>query len=134
MTTESTFDTWAIVELFGHSKIAGKVTEQQIAGGTFLRVDVPELDGADGEHPTAGFTRFYGAGAIYSITPVDEDLARRAAEALRPRPVTVYGLVLPERQLPSVLGPCAEAQDSVPQDQGPAPDVGSDWDDEEWEE
>ncbi len=95
MTDEKTFDTWAIVELFGHSKLAGRVTEQSIAGGTFLRVDVPELAGRP------GFTRFYGAGAIYSLTPVDEALARRVAQALSPRPVTVYGVVLPERQLPS---------------------------------
>jgi hypothetical protein len=107
MTTDKTFDTWAIVELFGHSKIAGRVTEQQVAGGTFLRVDVPELDGQ------AGFTRFYGASAIYSITPVNEDLARRAAEALCPKPVTVYGVALAERQLPA------------PEDEG------EDWD--EWE-
>jgi hypothetical protein len=94
-TTGQAFDAWAIVELFGHSKIAGRVTEQQIAGGAFLRVDVPDLDGRP------GFTRFYGAGAIYSITPVDEAIARRAAGALNPRPVTVYGAVLPERQLPA---------------------------------
>lgn len=35
---------WAIVELFGHSKIAGEISEQTIAGGPFLRVDVPETE------------------------------------------------------------------------------------------
>ena len=29
------FEAFAIVELFGHTRIAGKVTEQTIAGGTF---------------------------------------------------------------------------------------------------
>lgn len=48
------FESWAIVELFGHQKIAGRVAEQQIAGTVMLRVDVPEADGQ------AGFTRFYG--------------------------------------------------------------------------
>lgn len=91
----ATFDTWAIVELFGHSKIAGRVTEQQIAGSTFLRVDVPDREGQP------GFTRFYGANAIYALTPVDEEIARRAAEAISPKPVTVWGVVLPERQLPA---------------------------------
>ncbi|MGD9100039.1 MAG: acetyltransferase [Anaerolineae bacterium] len=91
--TDKTLDTWAIVELFGHSKIAGRVTEQQIAGGAFLRVDVPGVDGQQ------EFTRFYGAGAIYSITPVSEEMARRTVEVINPRPVTVYGVVLPERQL-----------------------------------
>jgi len=87
---EKGFDTWAIVELFGHSKIAGRVTEQQIAGGMFLRVDVPG---------DPGFTRFYGASAIYSMTPVDEAVARRASEVIAPKPVTVWGVVVPERQL-----------------------------------
>jgi hypothetical protein len=96
--TEKAFDSWAIVELFGHSKIAGRVTEQQIAGGTFLRVDVPAVNGQK------GFTRFYGASAVYSITPVEEGIARRVAEALSPRPVTVWGVVLPERQLPGPDG------------------------------
>lgn len=87
------FETWAIVELFGHTKIAGKVAEQQIAGGTFLRVDVPDLEG----RPC--FTRFYGASAIYSITPTTRLIAQRAADAMQVQPFTVYGIVLPERQL-----------------------------------
>ena len=88
-----TFESWAIVELFGHSRIAGKVSEQVIAGDTFLRVDVPEVDGE------AEFTRFYGASAIYSITPTTEGVARQAVAVLQARPVTIYGVVLPERQL-----------------------------------
>jgi hypothetical protein len=116
--TEKTFDSWAIVELFGHSKIAGRVTEQQIAGGTFLRVDVPDLDGQ------AAFTRFYGAGAIYSITPLDEAMARRVAGALSPRPVTVYGVALPERGLPPPEGEDRQEWD----------DDDEDYDDEEWDD
>lgn len=92
--TTETFDVWAVVELFGHGQIAGRVTEQQIAGDTFLRVDVPALDDQQ------GFTRFYGPKAIYSITPMSEELARRAARALRPKPMVVHGVILPERQLP----------------------------------
>jgi len=90
-----TFEIWAIVELFGHAQIAGRVTEQPIAGGTFLRVDVP---GTGGQEP---FTRFYGASAIYSITPVAEEVARRAVNVLEKRPITVWGVVLPERELPA---------------------------------
>lgn len=59
---------WALVELFGHQRIAGRVTEATIAGGTFLRVDVPD-----------GATRFFGAAAIYSISPVSEEVARMIA-------------------------------------------------------
>jgi hypothetical protein len=32
----------------------------------------------------------FGAGAIYSITPVDEEIGRAAAGQLQERPVTVY--------------------------------------------
>ena len=59
-------ETWAIVELFGHQKIAGHISEANVAGTTMLRVDVPEVDGQ------AAFTRLYGGSAIYSITPTDE--------------------------------------------------------------
>lgn len=83
---------WAIVELFGHQQIAGEISEQTIAGGSFLRVDVP---GSEGEE---GFTRFFGASAVYSITPVMEEVGRAATARLAVRPVTVWGLNL--RQLP----------------------------------
>jgi len=87
-------ETWAIVELFGHSQIAGLISEEEVAGAMFLRVDVPAV--TEGREP---FTRYFGNGAIYSITPVAEEIARRAVEALRPRPVTVWGVVGPERQI-----------------------------------
>ena len=90
MTTENTFDTFAIVELFGHARIAGRVSEQVIAGQGFVRVDVP----ANAEYPA--FTRMFGPGAIYSITPVTEEIANAAAERMRERPVTVYIPALPD--------------------------------------
>ena len=40
---EKAFEQWAIVEIFGHQRIAGKVTEQTIGGCSFVRVDVPAL-------------------------------------------------------------------------------------------
>lgn len=87
--SENTFDTFAIVELFGHARIAGRVSEQVIAGQGFVRVDVP----ANEQYPA--FTRMYGTGAIYSITPVDESIARAAAAGMRERPVMVYIPALP---------------------------------------
>jgi hypothetical protein len=91
------FETWAIVDLFGHQQIAGKASEEVIAGGSFLRVDVPETTAAE------AFTRFFGAGAIYSITPVAEEIARRAAEQVRREPITVW---MPDfhRALPAGVG------------------------------
>jgi len=80
------FDLWCVVELFGHSQIAGKCTEQNIAGTNMLRVDVPETD----SHPP--FTKLYGASAIYAINPVDEQTARTKAAQLNVAPIQVYNL------------------------------------------
>ncbi len=78
------FDSWAIVEIMGHSKLAGRVTEQAIGGSSFVRVDIPEREG----HPA--FTKLFGNAAIFSITPVTEDLARKAAAHCDSEPVSVY--------------------------------------------
>lgn len=82
--TNNKWESWAIVELFGHTQIAGLVTEATIGGCSFVRVDVPEINGQP------AFTKFYGNGAIYSMTPVGETEARMALEHIMPKPVSVY--------------------------------------------
>lgn len=64
------FDQWCVVELMGHQRIAGRVTEETLFGTALMRVDVPETSKG------AGFTKFYGSTAIYCVTPVDEAIAR----------------------------------------------------------
>lgn len=78
------FDLWAVVELFGHTKIAGKCTEQNIAGTNMLRVDVPETT----QQPA--FTRFFGSSAIYAINPVDENTCRYYAERFEQKPIQAW--------------------------------------------
>lgn len=92
------FESWAIIELFGHNKIAGLVTEQTFGGSSLLRVDVPEVDA---DHPA--FTKFFGIGAIYGMTPTTETNARAAAAQMRVRPFTLYILPEPPRQLARVM-------------------------------
>lgn len=41
--TKTTFEGWAIVELFGHNQIAGHITDAAQFGTSMMRVDVPEL-------------------------------------------------------------------------------------------
>ena len=85
-TEKKTFDEWALVELFGHARIVGRVTEATLAGGTFIRVDVPDKDG------NAVFTRFFGPGAIYSMSPISRDMAISLAAQQNAEPVKRYEL------------------------------------------
>lgn len=82
-------NTWAIVELMGHNRIAGLVSEAELGGTVFLRIDVPEVENI------AGFTKFYGTSAVYAITPTDEDTAREAVKHFRQRPIETW--ILPDR-------------------------------------
>lgn len=82
--SEEKFDLWCMVELFGHNKIAGKCTEQNIAGVNMLRVDVPETD----KQPA--FTKFYNGTSIYAINPITEEVAKDIANKLSNAPITVY--------------------------------------------
>lgn len=83
METEK-FDLHCIVELFGHNRIAGRCTEQNVAGTNMLRVDVPETK------KNKAFTRILSAGAIYAINPVSEDIAKAVAETLNVAPITPW--------------------------------------------
>ena len=78
------FETWALVELFGHSQLAGKVSEQTIAGQSFLRIDIPATK------KVPAFTKYHLPNAIYGITPVNEDYAARMAERIEAQPVNDY--------------------------------------------
>ena len=80
-----TFQEWAILELMGHRKLAGLVSEATIAGGAFIRIDVP---GAKGN----AATQFYSPASVYCITPVSEELARQTAQSYQPAPVSRYEL------------------------------------------
>jgi hypothetical protein len=78
------FEHWALVELFGHQRIAGKVTEAEIGGGKFIRVDVPAIGT---QQPV---TKFYGPAAIYGITPVTEETALALAKRIDSAPVPAW--------------------------------------------
>ena len=84
MDEQTQFNSWALVELFGHQRIAGLVSEQQIAGAGFVRVDVPAVNGIP------AYTKLYYPSAIYGITPCGEQEARRAAEYMHERPIQPY--------------------------------------------
>ena len=77
-------DVWAIVEIMGHDRYAGRVSEFTRFGPPLTRVEVP---GEDGQ---IKWEKYFGPGAIYAITPVDEATARLEALRCSPTPITVY--------------------------------------------
>lgn len=78
------FDHWAVVELFGHTQIAGRVSETTVGGCPFVRVDVPATDSQP------AFTRLLGNGAIYSMTICEKEVVYEALKHYRPRPVSSF--------------------------------------------
>ena len=85
-------ETYAIVELFGHKTIAGRVTKST---GLFplLRIDVPATSAAP------EYTVEYGAAAIYGITYVSVEVAKATAESLKVKPINVYNPELVTREM-----------------------------------
>ena len=73
---------WAVVEIFGHRRHAGRCREEERFGAKMLRVDVPTLDyppDTQGNEPvvTGWISHFYGGGSLFSYTPTDEASALR---------------------------------------------------------
>lgn len=79
------FEAWGIVELMGHQRAAGRLTEEQIAGSNLLRVDVP----TDAHNFR---TVYYGASAIYALHVTGEEEARKMAARTGARPPFAYEL------------------------------------------
>ena len=86
-TPEDKFSEWVIADLFGHTQVAGQLSEITIAGDAMLRLDVPAV--VEGQQP---YTVLYGTRAFYSIRLVDEAVARAYLLRSRPEPVARYML------------------------------------------
>lgn len=81
-----TFRSWGLLELMGHLRVAGELSEQTIGGCSFMRVDVPQVG------DIAPHTRYFAPGSIYGMTPMGEATARKLANYLRSTPVNAYEL------------------------------------------
>jgi len=84
---EAKFEEWAVLELMGHRRLAGLVTDAVIGGGAFLRIDIPGKDGRQ-------TTQYYSPQSVYCITPTTEEIARAVAAQNEPAPV--YRWELPQ--------------------------------------
>lgn len=80
---ESQKEFFAIIGLFGHQKIAGKISEQVI-GAPMIRIDVPDTDASP------AFTRFVNPTAVYDINPVTEEVAKAYANRLNVKPIEAW--------------------------------------------
>ena len=86
MESTEKFECWGLVEVMGHSRYAGKISEQSIGGCNFVRVDIPAFE----DQP--GFTKLLGQSSIFAITPTTEQIARGMAQQFRSTPISVYDL------------------------------------------
>jgi hypothetical protein len=88
---QETIETWAYVEIMGHSKIAGRVSERKVGVQVMLQVDVPKPDEG------FSFSKLYNPSSIFSISPTTEEWCRKFVKARVEYPVLPY---IPEsRQL-----------------------------------
>lgn len=113
---------WTILELMGHRRLSGYVTEVEVAGAGMLRLDVPEhpwvngctcgsadpesTDHEEHTHVCQMFrsvddpapldvraTQFYAPSSVYCLTPTTEEIARKAA--VSPAPVALWEIERP---------------------------------------
>lgn len=136
----TSFNTWAIVEVLGHKKVAGFVTEQTFGSAALIRVDVPETQqperrgyvgnrwGAIAPRTTGAYSKLIGVGSIYCITPCTEEVARKAAVVIEGEHDPIPVAIPEERRL---AAPTADADDAEDLDEFEVSSVGPDDDDDD---
>jgi hypothetical protein len=80
--TEEAQESWAVVEVMGHRFHAGKISEQIVAGGGFLKVEALTVGATDGEEHWT--TVLYAPSALFSIRPGTEESVRKQAPRFYP--------------------------------------------------
>lgn len=74
------FQQWCVVELFGHQRYAGLLTQADWPPG-FGRLDIPATPGHE------AVTQLVNPSSIYRLTPTTETIATAVAAQCRPEPV-----------------------------------------------
>lgn len=77
------FEGWAIVELMGHVRLAGYVTEEEHFGAKLGRIDIPFEGGPA--------TQYFAGSAVYRVTPCTEIVARTQVSRVS-KPVSEWDL------------------------------------------
>lgn len=122
---QSNFSGFAVVEIYGHQKYAGHVSTELFGTAVMFRIDIPALEERERwterneyhnefgylkpgtkvkEGAVQGYTKLFGPGAIFSLTPCTEEACIKAVEAMQPRPFMVVELPkLPALEAGSVI-------------------------------
>ena len=58
---------YAVIEIFGHRRLAGRIMEVEQYGTKLLRIDVPK----DGKFENGFTSQMYGGASLFSVTPCD---------------------------------------------------------------
>ncbi len=77
---------FAIIELFGKTQMAGTISDHNLGGASFVRVDVPETK------TQGAFTRFLNPAAIYAINPCTEEVMKHMAENYQQKPIDSWDI------------------------------------------
>lgn len=96
------YEGWTILEILGHRRLGGFVTEMEIAGHGFLRIDIPD------EGDTQQATQFYAPSSVYCLTPTTEAMAKAVALRNKPEPVQRW-------ELPQIEAPLRRATEQTPE-------------------
>lgn len=104
---------WAIVELFGHTTLVGRIAEVERFGAKMLALE-PLFAGA--LLPVV----FHGGAAIYRLTPCAAETAYRRAPKHRYQLPPAIAATLPPELLPAVAAPAmrGDYSDAVDDDDG----------------
>jgi hypothetical protein len=78
---------WAILEIFGHRKHAGRIREEERFGTKMLRIDIP----IEGDPAVKGWrSHYYSGGSIFSLSLTDEASVLAANAPYRPASRLTY--------------------------------------------
>lgn len=73
-------DEFAVIEIFGHRRHAGRILEVERFGAKLLRIDIPK----EGDFALGYTSHFYGGASIFSMTPCDLAYVQRANKPYQP--------------------------------------------------
>lgn len=73
---------WFVLEMFGHIRHIGFVTEVEAFGGKLGRIEALQSDGTS-------VTTMFGAASVFRLTPVTEEKAREMVKPYEYKPLSV---------------------------------------------